>query len=344
KKGASIVGGCCGTTPYYIKLVKEAVYGLKPKKIENRFTAVSSNTRTVFIGKEYPLRVIGERINPTGKKKLSEALVNGDVGLAVEEALKQQKCGAEILDVNVGVPGIKEEEMLPKVAFAVANAVDLPLQLDSTSVAAIEKAIRVLRGRPIINSVNAKEESLREILPIVKKYGACVVGLTVGEKGLPKDREERVENAKKILEKAKEYGIPEEDVIIDPVVLTVSSEQSAAVETLEAIKEITENLGVNTVVGLSNISFGLPERKLINSAFLAMAAAYGLTTAIVNPCDEALMDTLRASMVLLNKDKGSQYYLRIYGQRAKSEENRGNDRILRGENKELNERLYEQIL
>ncbi|KUK09816.1 MAG: Methionine synthase I, cobalamin-binding domain protein [Caldanaerobacter subterraneus] len=339
EKGACIVGGCCGTTPYYIKLVKKAVENLKPKKLENKFTALSSNTRTVFIGKEYPLRVIGERINPTGKKKLSGALLSGDVNLAVEEALKQQKCGAEILDVNVGVPGIEEEEMLPKVAFEVEKAVDLPLQLDSTNVKAIEKAIRILRGRPIINSVNAKEESLKEVLPIVKKYGACVVGLTVGDKGLPKDRHERVENARKILKKAEEYGIPKEDVIIDPVVLTVSSEQGAAIETLEAMKIISEELGVNTVVGLSNISFGLPERKLINSTFLAMAASHGLTAAIVNPCDESLMDTLRASMVLLNKDKGSENYLKVYGQRVKPKEE-----VIKRHEEDFSKKLYDQIL
>ncbi|MEW8998078.1 MAG: homocysteine S-methyltransferase family protein [Thermoanaerobacter sp.] len=342
EKGASIVGGCCGTTPQYIKLVKEAVKNLKPKVKVNKFTAVASNTKTVFIGHDYSLRVIGERINPTGKKKLSEAFLAGNVSLAVEEAIKQQKCGAEILDVNVGVPGVNEEELLPKVVSEIQNVVDLPLQIDSTNIKAVEKAIRILRGRPIINSVSAKEESLKEVLPIVKKYGACVVGLTVGDKGLPKDRHERIENAKKIIKKAEEYGIPKEDILIDCIVLTVSSEQEAAIETLEAIKLAKEELGVNTVVGLSNVSFGLPERRLINSTFLAMAASYGLTTAIINPCDEAMMDTLRASMVLLNKDKGSVNYLKIYGNRQKEEGKEKEQQKIQEE--DLKSKFYIQIL
>ncbi|HCD09368.1 MAG TPA: homocysteine methyltransferase, partial [Thermoanaerobacter sp.] len=303
---------------------------------------VASNTKTVFIGHDYSLRVIGERINPTGKKKLSEAFLAGDVGLAVEEAIKQQKCGAEILDVNVGVPGVNEEELLPKVVSEIQNVVDIPLQIDSTNIKAVEKAIRILRGRPIINSVSAKEESLKEVLPIVKKYGACVVGLTVGDKGLPKDRHERIENAKKIIKKAEEYGIPKEDILIDCIVLTVSSEQEAAIETLEAIKLAKEELGVNTVVGLSNVSFGLPERRLINSTFLAMAASYGLTTAIINPCDEAMMDTLRASMVLLNKDKGSVNYLKIYGNRQKEEGKEKEQQKIQEE--DLKSKFYIQIL
>lgn len=313
KKGASIVGGCCGTTPEYIKMVKDAVCDLKPHKIVNKYTAVSSNSKTIFIGGDNPLRVIGERINPTGKKNLSAALKTGDTSLAIEEAIKQKKSGADILDVNVGVPGIDEEKMLVKVVSEVQNVTDLPLQLDSSNIKAIEKALRIVRGRPIINSVSAKEKSLREVLPVVKKYGACVVGLPVGDNGLPKNREERLINAKKIVKTAVEYGIPKEDILIDCVVLTVSSEQEAAIETLEAIKLIKKEIGVNTVIGLSNVSFGLPERRLINSAFLAMAAAYGLDTAIINPCDDTMMHTLRASMVLMNKDKGCVNYLNTYG-------------------------------
>lgn len=341
EKGASIVGGCCGTTPYYIKLVKKQIQDLKPNIKYNKFTAVTSNTKTVFIGDKEPLKIIGERINPTGKKKLSEAFLAGNVDLAIEEALRQQKCGANILDINVGVPGLNEEEMLVKVVKEVENVSDLPLQIDSTNVRAIEKAIRISRGRPIINSVNAKDESLKEILPIVKKYGACIVGLTVGEKGLPKDREERLINAEKIIERAKEYGIPKEDIIIDCIVLTVSSEQSMALETLESIKLIKNKLGVKTIIGLSNVSFGLPERKIINSAFFAMAASYGLDTAIINPCDEDMMDIYRASMVLINKDKGSKWYLERYGVNKADVKKK----IAIDENtKTLNEILYNDIL
>lgn len=312
KKGASIVGGCCGTTPEYIRLAKNAIQGFKPYICINKFTAVSSNTKTIFIGKDNPLRVIGERINPTGKKNLSAALKEGNIDLAVEEAVRQQKSGADILDINVGVPGIDEENIMVKAVSEIQNTVDIPLQIDSTNIKAIEKAMRVVRGRPIINSVSAKEVSLREVLPVVKKYGACVIGLTVGDNGLPKNRDERLKNARRIVKTAEEYGIPKEDILIDCIVLTVSSEQEAVIETLEAIKLIKNELGVNTVVGLSNVSFGLPERKLINSAFLAMAASYGLDAAIINPCDDAMMNILRASMVLMNKDRGCINYLNTY--------------------------------
>ncbi|WP_420837944.1 homocysteine S-methyltransferase family protein [Calorimonas adulescens] len=341
KKGASIVGGCCGTTPEYIRLVKSVVQDFKPNMIVNKFTAVSSNTKTIFIGGDNPLRVIGERINPTGKKSLSTALKEGDMSLAVDEAVRQQKSNADILDVNVGVPGIDEENIMVKAVSEIQNAVDIPLQIDSTNIKAIEKAVRILRGRPIINSVSAKEKSLRKVLPIVKKYGTCVIGLTVGDNGLPKNRKERLENARKIIETAKEYGIPKEDILIDCVVLTLSSEQEAAQETLEAIKLVKSELGVNTVIGLSNVSFGLPERKLINSAFLAMAASYGLDSVIINPCDDTMMNTLRASMALMNKDKGCINYLNIYGGNTPVKNSSSKKYI---KNEEHDKLLYNHIL
>ncbi|WP_195890935.1 homocysteine S-methyltransferase family protein [Thermoanaerobacterium xylanolyticum] len=310
--GASIVGGCCGTTPEFIKLLKAEIHDTEKKTAVKEYTAVSSNTKTVFIGSDYPVCVIGERINPTGKKKLSAAIKEGNFNLIYDEAVSQEKLGASVLDVNIGVPGINEEELMPRIVSQVQNIVNVPLQIDSSNVRAIEKAVRIVRGKPIINSVSAKEKSLQEVLPIVKKYGTSVIGLTISDDGLPKDADERLRNAEKIVKAALEYGIPKEDIIIDCIALTVSSEQTAAIETLKAIKLVKSKLGVSTVIGLSNVSYGLPERQLINTAFLAMAISYGLDAVIVNPNDKITMDILNASMVLSSRDKRCERYINTY--------------------------------
>ncbi|AFK86404.1 MULTISPECIES: homocysteine S-methyltransferase family protein [Thermoanaerobacterium] len=310
--GASIVGGCCGTTPEFIKLLKAEVHGTEKDSIVKKYTAVSSNTKTIFIGSDYPVCIIGERINPTGKKKLSAAIREGNFNLIYDEALSQEKLGASVLDVNIGVPGINEEELMPKIISQVQNIVNVPLQIDSSNVRAIEKAVRVVRGKPIINSVSAKEKSLQEVLPIVKKYGTSVIGLTISDDGLPKNADERLKNAEKIVKAALDYGIPKEDIIIDCIALTVSSEQTAAMETLRAINLVKSKLGVSTVIGLSNISYGLPERQFINTAFLAMAVSYGLDAVIVNPNDKITMDILNASMVLSSRDKRCERYINTY--------------------------------
>ncbi|MEG6566318.1 homocysteine S-methyltransferase family protein [Thermoanaerobacterium saccharolyticum] len=310
--GASIVGGCCGTTPEFIKLLKAEVHGTEKESIVKKYTAVSSNTKTIFIGSDYPVCIIGERINPTGKKKLSAAIKEGNFNLIYEEALSQEKLGASLLDVNIGVPGINEEELMPKIISQVQNIVNVPLQIDSSNVRAIEKAVRIVRGKPIINSVSAKDKSLQEVLPIVKKYGTSVIGLTISDDGLPKNADERLKNAEKIVKAALDYGIPKEDIIIDCIALTVSSEQTAAMETLKAINLVKSKLGVSTVIGLSNISYGLPERQFINTAFLAMAVSYGLDAVIVNPNDKITMDILNASMVLSTRDKRCERYINTY--------------------------------
>lgn len=310
--GASIVGGCCGTTPEFIKLLKAEIHDTEKKTAVKEYTAVSSNTKTVFIGSDYPVCVIGERINPTGKKKLSAAIKEGNYNLIYDEAVSQEKLGASVLDVNIGVPGINEEELMPRIVSQVQNIVNVPLQIDSSNVKAIEKAVRIVRGKPIINSVSAKEKSLQEVLPIVKKYGTSVIGLTISDDGLPKNADERLRNAEKIVKAALEYGIPKEDIIIDCIALTVSSEQTAAIETLKAINLVKSKLGVSTVIGLSNVSYGLPERQLINTAFLAMAISYGLDAVIVNPNDKITMDILNASMVLSSRDKRCERYINTY--------------------------------
>ncbi|MDI3309997.1 MAG: homocysteine S-methyltransferase family protein [Thermoanaerobacterium sp.] len=310
--GASIVGGCCGTTPEFIRLLKAEVHSTEQKSAVKEYTAVSSNTKTIFIGSHYPVCVIGERINPTGKKKLSAAIKEGDFNIIYDEAISQEKLGASVLDVNIGVPGINEEELMPKIVSQVQNIVNVPLQIDSSNVKAIEKAVRIVRGKPIINSVSAKEKSLREVLPIVKKYGTSVIGLTISDDGLPKDADERLKNAEKIVKAALDYGISKNDIIIDCIALTVSSEQTAAMETLKAINLVKTKLGVSTVIGLSNISYGLPERQFINTAFLAMAISYGLDAVIVNPNDKITMDILNASMVLSSRDKRCEKYINTY--------------------------------
>jgi Pterin binding enzyme./Homocysteine S-methyltransferase. len=310
--GASIVGGCCGTTPEFIKLLKNDVYNVEHKSTMRKVTAVSSNTKTVFIGENNPICIIGERINPTGKKRLSAAIKEGKFNILFDEASSQENLGADMLDINIGVPGIDEEKLMPYVVSQIQNIVNLPLQIDSSNVKAIENAVRIVRGKPIINSVSAKEKSLQEVLPIVKKYGTSVIGLTISDDGLPRNAEERLKNAEKIVKTAFDYGIPKEDIIIDCIALTVSSEQTAAIETLKAIKLVKSELGVSTIIGLSNISYGLPERQLINTAFLAMAASYGLDAVIVNPNDKITMDILNASMVLTSRDARCEKYIQTY--------------------------------
>jgi 5-methyltetrahydrofolate--homocysteine methyltransferase len=310
--GASIVGGCCGTTPEFIKLLKNDAYNVEHKSTMRKVTAVSSNTKTVFIGENNPICIIGERINPTGKKRLSAAIKEGKFNILFDEASSQENLGADMLDINIGVPGIDEEKLMPYVVSQIQNIVNLPLQIDSSNVKAIENAVRIVRGKPIINSVSAKEKSLQEVLPIVKKYGTNVIGLTISDEGLPRNAEERLKNAEKIVKTAFDYGIPKEDIIIDCIALTVSSEQTAAIETLKAIKLVKSELGVSTIIGLSNISYGLPERQLINTAFLAMAASYGLDAVIVNPNDKITMDILNASMVLTSRDARCEKYIQTY--------------------------------
>ncbi len=305
--GVQLLGGCCGTGPAYIAALKQALVGVKrAERPEVRPAAVCSPTRLAAVNQ--PL-IVGERLNPTGKKLFQQALREGNIDYILARAIEQQEAGADILDVNVGLPGIDEPAMLARVVKALQGAVDLPLQIDSSNPAAIEAALRVVNGKAIVNSVNGKAESLAEVLPLVKKYGAAVIGLTLDENGLPQTAEQRLIIAERILQAALAVGIAREDIYIDCLTLTVSAQQEQARETLAAIRLVKERLGLKTVLGVSNISFGLPQRELVNQTFLAMALQAGLDLAIINPNVKAMTDTVAAARVLLNFDAGSSAYI-----------------------------------
>lgn len=311
EKGAAILGGCCGTTPEFIKKIREKTADIpfKLPKYE-RVTAVSSGTKTVIMNGR--ISVIGERINPTGKKKLKEKLREQDFGYLVGEALDQQKAGADILDVNCGLPEIDEAKTLAKAVKEIQAAVNTPLQLDSSDGAAIEAGIRKYNGKPIINSVNGKQESMDTVFPIAQKYGAVVVGLCLDENGIPETAEGRYKIAEKIVHEAEKYGIPKEDIIIDCLVLTASAQQSLVIETINAIKLVKSRLGVNTVLGVSNVSFGLPARPILNSVFLAAGFGAGLDSAIINPMNSEVMQAVHAFKVINNQDLDAAEYIGVY--------------------------------
>ena len=306
-RGAAIVGGCCGTTPEFIgKLAEAAPKAVAERTVEKK-TRVSSQTQTVTFGDH--VIVCGERLNPTGKKKMKKALLEERYDELVVEAVKQVEAGAEVLDVNVGLPGIDEPETMKRVVRLLQEVVTLPLQIDSSEADAIENACRYYNGKPLINSVNGKDEVMEKIFPIAKKYGGVVIGLTL-EDGIPLKAEERFEIAKKIVNKAAEYGIGKENIIIDCLTLTASAQQKEVKETLRAIKMVKKELGVHTVLGVSNVSFGLPNRPLLNRTFLALAMEAGLDLPIINPLDAELMGTIDAFHVLFYKDVDSQTYIK----------------------------------
>ena len=309
--GVKLYGGCCGTTPEYIARMKAALAGRTIRDIPRKVpAAVCSGSCTVPIDR---VRVIGERINPTGKKAMKEALRRGDVDYMLNQALEQTGAGADILDVNVGLPEIDEAEMMVRVVKAIQGITDAPLQLDSTDPKVLEGALRVYCGKAIVNSVNGDEESLTVILPLVKKYGAAVVGLTLDRNGIPKSTEERMVIARRILDKALSYGIRREDVYIDCLTLTVSAEQAGASQTLEALRRVHAELGLKTVLGVSNISFGLPARPLVNQNFLTMAMTCGLDLPIINPNLESMMAAVRSYHLLMNIDKDARDFIAAYG-------------------------------
>ncbi len=316
QNGALVLGGCCGTDPVFIKTLKEALRTITPKKLDNRkLTCASSFKSTVIFGKE--VKVIGEKINPTGKKKLKEALRNNNIDYIISQAIAQKETGSDILDINLGLPEIDEKEMMKRVIMELQSLIDLPLQIDSVNPDVIEAAARIYNGKAIINSVNGKTSSMEKIFPIVKKYGSLVIGLTLDEEGLPKTAKRRVEIASRIVEKAKSYGIPEENILIDCLVLTASAAQESVMETLKAIPMIKAKYNVKTVLGASNISFGLPNRKIINSTYLALALGCGLDAPITDSTSEILMDTIRAFKVIANQDRECKEYIDFYGQEPK---------------------------
>ena len=306
--GVKIYGGCCGTNEEYIKAIKNTLdnYPINENIEYKPVAMICSPTNTVVIDEP---RIIGERINPTGKKKFKEALINNDIDYILSQAIEQVDAGADILDVNVGLPGIDEKEMMVTAIKAVQGVVDVPLQIDSTIPEVLEAALRVYSGIPIVNSCNGEEKSMKAVLPLVKKYGACVVGLTLDENGIPKTADGRFEIAKRILDEAISLGIPKENVFIDCLTLTASAEQAGVMETLYAVKRVKEELGLKTVLGVSNISFGLPNRELVNQAFLTMALQNGLDLPIMNPNVTAMTGAFLSYKVLANIDENSMNYI-----------------------------------
>jgi 5-methyltetrahydrofolate--homocysteine methyltransferase len=307
KSGVNIVGGCCGTTNEFIKSLSIKFKDTKPYIIErNKLKGVCSALKCIeFEG----IKVIGERINPTGKKLFKEALKNNNIEYIVKQALEQIEAGADILDVNVGLPEIDEEKMMVQVIKELQTVVDVPLQIDSNNSKVLEGALRVYNGKAIVNSVNGKDLVLDRLLPIVKKYGAAIIGLTLDEDGIPSSAEDRFRIAEKIVDRCLSLGIPREDIIIDCLTLTASAQQKDVIETLKAIELVKARLNVKTVLGVSNVSFGLPNRNLLNRTFLSMALYSGLDFPIVNPNDVDIMDTISAFKVLSNEDYNSKKYV-----------------------------------
>jgi len=276
-------------------------------------TRVSSLNKEVIIGHDRPTVLIGERINPTGKKKLAAALQASDLGLVCQEALAQVEAGADILDVNVGSSEVDEVTLLPRAVQAVMDTVDVPLCLDSTNPQALEAALKTYRGKPIVNSVNGEEHSLEKILPLVQKYEAAIIGLTMDDEGIPNSPERRVAIAHKIVERAEALGIPRQDVIIDCLAMTVGADSRAGLVVIEAIRRVKAELGVNQTLGASNISFGMPDRNLLTSYFLAIAIAAGVTCPIVNVA--RVRPAILATDLALGYDDYARRYIKAYRQR-----------------------------
>ncbi|MEG0180269.1 MAG: homocysteine S-methyltransferase family protein [Peptostreptococcaceae bacterium] len=305
--GVSIIGGCCGTNENFIKEIcdnMELLQKKEPNKKEK--TLVCSPSKCINI--DGPT-IVGERLNPTGRKPLIEAYTSGNNDFVINLALEQIKEGSQILNVNVGVPELDEEKAMPRVIKGIQEVVDTPLQIDSSNSKALEQGLRYYNGRTIVNSVNGKEESLSTVLPLVKKYGACVVGLTLDESGIPNTAQGRFNIAKRIVEKAEIYGIKRKDIFIDCLSLTISAQQEEAMETIKAIKMVKEELGCKTILGVSNISFGTPNRKALNNTYLNLALGAGLDLAIINSDDDVMVESIYAYRVINNVDKGCINYI-----------------------------------
>ncbi|MBU5591568.1 homocysteine S-methyltransferase family protein [Clostridium sp. MSJ-4] len=310
EKGVKIIGGCCGTNDEYIKSITKELNDIKIQKRETKdMSAVCTPTKVVLIE---GIKVIGERINPTGKRLFKEALRNNDIDYILREAILQVEAGADILDINVGLPEIDEEKTMIKVIKEIQAILDVPLQIDSNDPKVIESALRIYNGKAIVNSVNGEDKVLDTILPIVKKYGAAVIGLTLDNKGIPSGAKERFKIAEKIVKRAEDYGIGKEDIYIDCLTLTAAAQQKEVEETLSAITLVKEKLNVRTVLGVSNVSFGLPNRRLLNRTFLSASLMAGLSLPIIDPMDKDMMDTVKASKVFRNDDVGSVEYIECY--------------------------------
>ncbi len=303
-------GGCCGTTPEFIAAVRKQLTGKQASRPEGAVRrGLCAAARYTELG---GVRVIGERINPTGKKRFQQALREHDLDYIVERGIEQADAGADILDVNVGLPGLDEPKLMTDVVKALQSVVDLPLQIDSSDPAAIEAGLRACNGKAVVNSVNGTPEVLEKILHLCKKYGAAVVGLTMDEHGIPQTAQQRVDIARRILDAALAHGLPKEDVFIDCLTLTASAQQEQAVETLQAVRRVKEELGLHNVLGVSNISFGLPAREQITGSFLTQAMCCGLDLPILNPNQKAMMDAVAAFRVLSGEDRDSAAYIQRF--------------------------------
>ena len=307
-------GGCCGTTPEFIKLLNGTFAGCTPGRPAHRMPSVlCTPVDTVTVD---GITVVGERINPTGKKRFQQALREGDMNYVLEQAVSQAEAGAQILDVNVGAPGVDEPVLMEQVVKALQSVTSLPLQLDSSNVEALARGLRVYNGKPIVNSTNGEPEKLAAILPLCKKYGAAIVGLAIDEKGIQPKAADRVAIARRITEAALAAGIPREDIYIDCLTLTASAQQEDVLATVRALEACKKELGVRTVLGVSNISFGLPCRTYLNTTFLTMAMYAGLDLAIMNPSSEEMMAAVYAYNVLTNRDKQSTKYIERFADRV----------------------------
>lgn len=306
--GVSYLGGCCGTTPAHIKALIEKTKNIPdvPPSKKN-FTFVTSYSQSVELGEKSA--VIGERINPTGKKLLKQALRDRDMDYILREGISQKDCGAHILDVNVGLPEIDEVEMLKSAVYELQSVLPTPLQLDSSDAVAMEQALRIYNGKPLINSTNGKEKSMHEIFPLAKKYGGVVVCLCLDENGIPETADGRIKVAKKIINTAAEYGIDKKDLIVDALAMTISTDTKNAIETLKAVDYIKHTLGVNTVLGVSNISFGLPNREAVNTAFYTLCLKAGLSAGIINPKSQSMMNAYYSYNALAGLDENCTEYI-----------------------------------
>lgn len=306
--GVSYLGGCCGTTPAHIKALIEktkSIPDIPPSK--KNFTFVTSYSQSVELGEKSA--VIGERINPTGKKLLKQALRDRDMDYILREGISQKDCGAHILDVNVGLPEIDEVEMLKSAVYELQSVLPTPLQLDSSDAVAMEQALRIYNGKPLINSTNGKEKSMHEIFPLAKKYGGVVVCLCLDENGIPETADGRIKVAEKIINTAAEYGIDKKDLIVDALAMTISTDSKNAIETLKAVDYIKHTLGVNTVLGVSNISFGLPNREAVNTAFYTLCLKAGLSAGIINPKSQSMMNAYYSYNALAGLDENCTEYI-----------------------------------
>lgn len=308
KMGVSYLGGCCGTTPAHLKAMIEATKDIEDKVPEfKNETIVASYSKSVDLSEG---AVIGERINPTGKKLMKEALRNKDMDYVLRQGITQSEAGAHILDVNMGLPEIDEKEMLCSGVYELQSVLPVPLQLDSGDAEAMEAALRLYNGKAMINSVNGKEKSMKEVFPLAKKYGGVVVCLCLDEDGIPSTAQGRIAIAKKIIKRAAEYGIDKKNLAVDALVMTISTDTNNAVETLNAVDYIRNTLGVNTVLGVSNISFGLPNREAVNTAFYTLAMSKGLSAGIINPNSRPMMNAFYSYKALAGKDESCQEYIK----------------------------------